>query len=65
MLFDANWKVYGYMDEALTLIIEWCEKQPIKDMKLEVVELAGRAPLLFIEIPDQTDETVFLVCSHG
>ncbi|ABS78343.1 peptidase M20 [Coxiella burnetii] len=60
VLFDADWKAHGYMDEAMTLIVEWCEKQPIKDMKLEVVELPGRTPLLFIEIPGQTDETVLL-----
>ena len=60
VLFDPNWKVHGYMNEAMTLIVEWCEKQPIKDMKLEVMELPGRTPLLFVEIPSQIDETVLL-----
>ena len=60
VLFDPDWKTHGYMHEAMTLITEWCDKQPIKNMKLEVVEAPGRTPLLFIEILGQIDETVLL-----
>lgn len=59
-LFDANWKANGYMDKAMRLIVNWCKKQSIKDMTLEVIELANRTPLLFIDIPGQSNETVLL-----
>lgn len=60
VLFDADWKAHGYMDEAMALVVDWCKQQLIKDMKLEVVELPKRTPLLFIEIPGQLDKTVLL-----
>ncbi len=58
--FDPDWKKHGYMDKAMALIKTWCEKQPIKGMKLELHEMEGRTPLLFIEIPGEIDETVLL-----
>jgi len=58
--FDPDWKKHGYMDKAMQLIKTWCEKQPIQGMKIDLLELEGRTPLLFIEIPGQTDETVLL-----
>lgn len=58
--FDPDWKKHGYMDQAMQLIVQWCKQQPIKEMKLELLESEGRTPLLFIEIPGQLDETVLL-----
>ncbi|WP_439647888.1 M20 family metallopeptidase [Coxiella-like endosymbiont] len=58
--YDANWKENGYMDKAMTLLVDWCQQQSIQGMQLEVVELPGRTPLLFIEIPGTLDETVLL-----
>lgn len=59
-LFDANWKQHGHIDHALLLIKNWCEKQPLKGMTLDIIELPGRTPLLFIEIPGEAEETVLL-----
>lgn len=58
IFYDSDWKAHGYMDEAMKLVVGWCRKQPIKDLRLEVVQLHQRTPLLFIEIPGQIDETV-------
>ncbi|MFW0078975.1 MAG: M20 family metallopeptidase [Coxiella endosymbiont of Haemaphysalis qinghaiensis] len=58
--YDANWKENGYMDEAMSLIVNWCQQRPIQGMQLEVVQLPGRTPLLFIEIPGAIEETVLL-----
>ncbi len=59
-MFDTNWEKNGYMDQAMDLIVKWCEKQAIKNMKLEVVRLPHRTPLLFIDIPGQIDESILL-----
>ena len=58
--FDPDWQQHGYMQQAMALIEEWCAEHAALEMKMEVVELAGRTPLLFIEIPGQSDETVLL-----
>ena len=59
-LFDPDWEKNGYMDEAVALMERWCLSQPIKGMKVEVARLPGRTPLLFCEIPGDSDETVLL-----
>ena len=48
------------MAEAVRLIASWCEKRPIEGLSVEVVELEGRTPVIFMEIPGQTDATVLL-----
>ncbi|MEX0708495.1 MAG: M20 family metallopeptidase [Woeseia sp.] len=58
--FDADWEAHGHMDRAIDMLADWCRKQPIEDMKLDIVRLEGRTPLLFIEIPGQSDDVVLL-----
>lgn len=59
-MFDKDWKANGYMDQAMKLLVDWCQQQSIKDMRLELCEADGRTPLLFIEIPGQIDDTILL-----
>ena len=60
IVFDKDWKKNGYMDQAMQLIVDWCNAHPLKDMKLDLLESEGRTPLLFIEIPGQSEDTVLL-----
>ncbi len=59
-LFDADWAEHGHMDEAVELIAAWCRERPIEGLQLEVVRLEGRTPLIYMEIPGETDDTVLL-----
>jgi hypothetical protein len=59
-MFDAKWAEHGYMDKAVALMEAWARAQPIPGMQIEVVRLAGRTPLIFIEIPGQGDDCVLL-----
>ena len=59
-MFDPNWVERGYMDEAMSLLETWVREQPISGMQVERIQLPGRTPLLFIEIPGKGDETVLL-----
>ena len=58
--FDAQWQEHGYMDQAVNHIADWCKAHAPKGMKLEIMRLEGRTPLIFMEIPGQIDETVLL-----
>ena len=58
--FDAKWQEHGYMDQAAAHIANWCQTHAPKGMTLEIMRLPGRTPLLFMDIPGQTDETVML-----
>jgi len=49
--FDRDWQSHGYIDEAARLAAQWCERNAIAGMKLEIVRLDGRTPCLFIDVP--------------
>ena len=59
-MFDPDWEKHGYMDQAVAMFENWCRQQPIEGMQVEVVRIEGRTPVLFMEIPGQSDEVVLL-----
>jgi acetylornithine deacetylase/succinyl-diaminopimelate desuccinylase-like protein len=63
--FDPEWKAHGHMDRAVELIASWCRARPLPGLKLEVVQLTDekgrpRTPVIFMEIPGQSPDTVLL-----
>lgn len=50
-MFDAAWEEHGYMADAVRLMESWARAQSIPGMQVEVVQLEGRTPLIYIEIP--------------
>lgn len=59
-LFDPQWQDNGHMDAVVTQFENWCRKQAIPGMQLEVVRLDNRTPLIFMDIPGQAGETILL-----
>jgi len=59
-LYDPQWQEHGHMGEAVSLIEQWCRRQPIPGMLFDVVTLEGRTPLLFLDIPGDSSDTVLL-----
>ena len=49
--FDADWQQHGYMEDAVSLIERWCREHALPDMRIEVLRLEGRTPLIFMEVP--------------
>jgi acetylornithine deacetylase/succinyl-diaminopimelate desuccinylase-like protein len=58
--FDPDWDEHGHMETAVQMLEKWCLEQPIKDMQVEIVRIEGRTPVLFIDIPGQSDNVVLL-----
>jgi len=58
--FDREWEAHGHIEQAVRLAAQWCEKQNVPGMLVEIVRLPGRTPLLFVEIPGSTEGTVLL-----
>src|SRR5512146_59146 len=50
-MFDAKWAEHGYMDQAVAQLSAWAKSHPIPGMTVDVVRLAGRTPLIFIDVP--------------
>jgi acetylornithine deacetylase/succinyl-diaminopimelate desuccinylase-like protein len=59
-LYDPQWRENGHVGEAISLMEQWCRLQPIPGMVFDVVQLEGRTPLLFIDIPGDSAECVLL-----
>ncbi|MBT7950796.1 MAG: M20/M25/M40 family metallo-hydrolase [Gammaproteobacteria bacterium] len=59
-MFDPDWQAHGYMEEAVAQFERWCLAQNIPGMQLEVVRLPERTPLLFMDIPGDSEDTILL-----
>lgn len=49
--FDKDWEKNGHMKRAADLIENWCRSRNLPGLKIERVQLPGRTPLLFMELP--------------
>jgi acetylornithine deacetylase/succinyl-diaminopimelate desuccinylase-like protein len=49
--FDPSWRANGHMAKAVKLIEDWCRARAVEGMKVEVIELEGRTPVILMEIP--------------
>ena len=58
--FDQAWEKNGHIEAAVTLAEAWCRKNAVEGMKLEVVRLPGRTPVLFIEVEGKSKGTVLM-----
>src|SRR5262249_7304367 len=59
-MFDAGWAEHGHIDRAVSLIVDWSRRRKIEGLKIDVVRLPGRTPVILMEIPGAGDETVLL-----
>ena len=59
-MFDPEWERHGYMDEAANLIADWCRKQPVEGMKVEVRRLPGLTPIVLVDVPGEVPDCVLL-----
>src|ERR1051326_1269785 len=63
--FDSDWQAHGHMDRAVALFENFAREKlkALPGATLEVVRLAGRTPLILIEVPGEASGTV-LVYGH-
>jgi acetylornithine deacetylase/succinyl-diaminopimelate desuccinylase-like protein len=61
--FDKDWASHGHVDAAVKLAADWCRRHAPQGMKLEVVKLEGRTPLLLIEVEGKAPGNI-LVYGH-
>ncbi|QEO27065.1 M20 family metallopeptidase [Xanthomonas translucens] len=56
-MFDADWVANGYMGDAVRLMERWARAQAIPGLVVEVVQLEGRTPLIYLDVPATGAET--------
>lgn len=64
--FEPGWRELGHMDRALALVEGWCRRQAIPGLRVEVVRLEQRSPVLLLEVPgtDPASPDTLLLYGH-
>ncbi|MFO1179675.1 MAG: M20/M25/M40 family metallo-hydrolase [Ottowia sp.] len=50
LAFDPDWARHGFIDTVVRNAAQWVEAQKVPGLKLEVVRIDGRTPVIFFEI---------------
>ena len=50
-MFDAAWAEHGLIDRVVRDAAAWVESRQVAGLKLEVLRLEGRTPVIFFDIP--------------
>jgi len=58
--YDPKWQENGHMERAVELIAGWCRSRSLPGLQLEVVRLEGRTPVIYMELPGVSEDTVLL-----
>ncbi|WP_298930042.1 M20 family metallopeptidase [uncultured Ramlibacter sp.] len=63
--FDKDWAQHGHIDTVMRNAAAWVEAQKVEGLKLEIVRLEGRTPVLFFEIPATRAGSTETVLMYG
>ncbi|MEO8022447.1 M20 family metallopeptidase [Polaromonas sp.] len=63
--FDADWAGHGHIDTVMRNAAAWVEAQKVEGLKLEIVRLEGRTPVLFFEVPATKTGATETVLMYG
>ena len=63
--FDADWAAHGHIDTVMRDAATWVEAQKVEGLRLEVVRLEGRTPLLFFEVAATRPDASQTVLMYG
>ena len=48
--FDADWAAHGHIETVLRSAADWVLAQKVEGLKLEIIRLPGRTPVMFFEV---------------
>ncbi|PUE06315.1 peptidase M20 [Limnohabitans sp. T6-5] len=49
--FDADWAAHGHIETVLRSAADWVLAQKVEGLKLEIIQLPGRTPVMFFDVP--------------
>src|SRR6185436_17282442 len=64
-MFDADWQKNGYIDKVVRDAASWVEGKKVAGLKLEVIRLPGRTPVIFFEVPATKAGSTDTICLYG
>jgi acetylornithine deacetylase/succinyl-diaminopimelate desuccinylase-like protein len=64
-MFDKEWQQHGYIDHVVRTAASWVESRKVAGLKLEVVRLEGRTPVIVFEVPATRAGSTGTVVMYG
>jgi acetylornithine deacetylase/succinyl-diaminopimelate desuccinylase-like protein len=64
-MFDADWQAHGLLDKVVRDAAAWVEGRKLRGLKLEVIRLEGRTPLIFFDVPATRPDSTHTVVFYG
>jgi len=64
-MFDAEWRSHGYIDHVVRAAASWVESRKVTGLKLEVIRLEGRTPVILFEVPATKTGSTGTVVMYG
>ena len=64
-MFDAQWAEHGLLDRVVRDAAAWVEGRKVAGLKLEVLRLEGRTPVIFFDIPATRTDAPDTVLLYG
>jgi acetylornithine deacetylase/succinyl-diaminopimelate desuccinylase-like protein len=63
--FDPQWQQHGYIETVMRNAAAWVEAQKVEGLKLEIVRLPGRTPVLFFEVAATRTDSTQTILMYG
>ena len=64
-MFDADWQRNGHIERVIQDAARWVESQQVAGLRLEVVRIDGRTPVIFFEVPATRSASTDTICMYG
>jgi acetylornithine deacetylase/succinyl-diaminopimelate desuccinylase-like protein len=64
-MFDRDWQRHGLIERVVTDAARWVEGRKVPGLRLEVVRIEGRTPVLFFDVPATKAGSSDTVCLYG